>query len=51
MKDNTRRLSKSGRGANTSLTLPIDIIRALKWRKNQKVVVKRFFNFIIIKKI
>ena len=38
---NIRKLTKSGRGASISLTLPIDIVRELKWRDNQKVVVKK----------
>ncbi|MBU4360582.1 hypothetical protein KKA66_01900 [Patescibacteria group bacterium] len=36
-----RKLTKSGRGASISLTIPIEIIRKLKWRDNQKVIVKQ----------
>ena len=40
-KRNIRKLTKSGRGASISLTIPIEIVRKLKWRDNQKVVVKQ----------
>ena len=45
---NIRKLSKSGGGASISLTLPIDIVRELKWRDNQKVVVKKRGKGILI---
>ena len=45
---NIRKLGKSGGGASISLTLPIDIIRELKWRDNQKVVVKKRGKGILI---
>ena len=37
---NTRKLFKVGNGAY-SVTLPIDIIRQLKWQEGQKVTVER----------
>ena len=43
-----RKLSKSGGGASISLTLPIEIVRELKWRDNQKVVAKRRGKGILI---
>ena len=45
---NIRKLSKSGGGASISLTLPIEIVRELKWRDNQKVVAKRRGKGILI---
>ena len=45
---NIRKLTKSGGGASISLTLPIDIVRELKWRDNQKVVVKKRGKGILI---
>ena len=38
---NIRKLGKTGRGASVSVTLPIEIIRELKWKAKQKVVVKK----------
>lgn len=37
---NIRKLLKKGNGSVT-LTLPIEIVRELKWRDGQKVVVKK----------
>ena len=34
----TRKLSKVGGGVSYSVTIPIEIIRKLKWRESQKVV-------------
>jgi antitoxin component of MazEF toxin-antitoxin module len=45
---NIRKLSRVGRGASISVTLPIEIIRQLKWREKQKVVVKKIGNRIVI---
>jgi antitoxin component of MazEF toxin-antitoxin module len=42
-----RKLLKSNRGSY-SVTLPIEIVRDLKWRNKQKVVVKKSGNKIII---
>ena len=38
---NIRKLSKSGGGKSTTLTLPIEIVRELGWKSKQKVVVKK----------
>ncbi len=40
-KQNIRKLGKTGRGASITITLPIEIIRDLKWRDGQNVVVTR----------
>ncbi|HPW34680.1 MAG TPA: hypothetical protein PK367_02915 [Candidatus Paceibacterota bacterium] len=47
-KQNIRKLGKTGRGASVYLTLPIEIVRQLKWRDNQKVVVTRRGQTIVI---
>ncbi|MFH1612096.1 MAG: hypothetical protein ABH887_02410 [bacterium] len=44
-----RKLCKTGGSASISLTLPIEIIRKLKWRDNQKVVVKQYGKGVLIK--
>ncbi len=36
---NIRKISK--RGASYSITLPIEIVRELKWQEKQKIVVKK----------
>jgi len=36
-----RKLIKTGRGASIYATLPIEIVRELKWRAGQKVVIKK----------
>ena len=38
-KKNTRKIIRLGK--SVAVTLPIDMIRKLKWRKGQKVVAKR----------
>lgn len=38
---NIRKLHRTGRGGSISVTLPIEFVRALKWREKQKVVVKK----------
>lgn len=45
---NTRKLTKSGNGS-IGLTLPIEIVRELKWREKQKVTVKRVRGGVLIK--
>ncbi|MEZ4156958.1 MAG: hypothetical protein R3B52_03285 [Candidatus Paceibacterota bacterium] len=45
---NVRKLTRTGRGASISLTLPIEFIRDLKWKDKQKVVVKKQGKRIII---
>ena len=44
---NVRKLIKSGK-TSLSLTLPIEIMRELKWRSKQKVVVKKRGEGILI---
>jgi len=45
---NIRKLTKTGRGASTSLTLPIEIVEKLGWKEHQKVVVRLSGKKIII---
>jgi len=47
-KQNIRKLGKTGKGASVYLTLPIEIIRQLKWRDGQKVVVAKRGQGILI---
>lgn len=42
-----RKLTRVG-GTSIALTLPIEMIRALKWREKQKVIVKQQGKKIII---
>ena len=37
---NIRKLTRMGGGRSLGLTLPIEIMRRLRWRERQKVVVK-----------
>ena len=37
---NIRKLQKVGNGS-VSVTLPIELVRELKWREKQKVVIRR----------
>lgn len=46
-KRHIRKLTKTG-GKSIGLTLPIDLIRKLKWRERQRVVVKLSGRNIII---
>ena len=45
----TRKLTKAGGGRSISITLPIELIRKLKWRRGQKVVVEQKGKHLIIK--
>ncbi|MFC1731277.1 hypothetical protein ACFL6I_13165 [candidate division KSB1 bacterium] len=38
---NIRKLTRTGGGKSISVTLPIDMVRELKWRDRQKVVVTK----------
>jgi len=38
--NNIRKLTKTG-GSSLGITIPIEMIRDLKWRERQKVVVKK----------
>jgi len=46
---NVRKLTRTGSGKSISVTLPIEIVRALKWRDKQKVVVTKRGKGILIK--
>ncbi len=43
---NVRKLSK--RGGSYAMTLPVEIVRELKWKNKQKVIVRRSGNKVII---
>ncbi len=45
---NIRKLTKVGR-QSIAVTLPIEIVRELKWREKQKVTVKKVRGGILIK--
>jgi antitoxin component of MazEF toxin-antitoxin module len=45
---NVRKLTKSGNGS-IGVTLPIEVVRDLKWKEKQKVTVKRICGGVIIK--
>ena len=44
---NIRKLQKVGNGS-VSVTIPIELIRKLKWREKQKVVIRRRGKGLII---
>ena len=44
---NTRKLSKNSNGSY-AVTLPIEIVRELRWRDKQKLTVRKSGNKIII---
>ncbi len=46
--ENIRNLTKIG-GHSIAVTLPIELVRELKWRERQKVVVRKLGKKIIIK--
>ncbi|MCH7515227.1 MAG: AbrB/MazE/SpoVT family DNA-binding domain-containing protein [Bacteroidetes bacterium] len=46
---NIRNLQKTAGGSTYIVSLPIEIIRELKWRRKQKLVVKRYGDGILIK--
>lgn len=43
---NIRKISK--RGASYSMTLPIELVKSLKWREKQKVIVRKVGDKLII---
>lgn len=47
--NNIRKLTRSGGGKSLGLTLPIEIMRELKWKERQKVVVKKVRGGVLIK--
>lgn len=38
---NIRKLYRTGKRGSISVTIPIDLVRSLKWRAGQKVIVKK----------
>lgn len=44
---NTRKLTKVG-GKSISVTLPIHLVRELRWRERQKVVVRKVGKHLIV---
>ena len=46
--ENIRKIQQSGKKGSYHLTLPIRIMRELKWKENQKVIVRRRGKRIII---
>ncbi len=46
---NIRNLQKTAGGSTYIVSLPIEVIRELKWRVKQKLVVKRYGDGILIK--
>lgn len=38
---NVRKVTRMGGGKSFGITLPIELVRALKWRERQKVVVTK----------
>ena len=44
---NIRKISKMGNGS-TYITLPVELVRELRWRERQKVVVRRLGKKLII---
>lgn len=45
---NVRKLTRTGGGKSITITLPIEIVRELKWRNKQKVVVTKRGKGIVI---
>jgi len=45
---NIRKLGRVGRGATMMVTLPIELVRELKWREKQKVVITKRGDKLII---
>lgn len=46
--ENIRKIQQAGKEGSYHLTLPIKIMRELKWRQGQKVVVKKRGKRVII---
>jgi len=47
---NVRKLTRMGtRGTSVGLTLPIEMVRELKWKERQKVIVKKVRGGMLIK--
>ncbi len=45
---NLRKLTRMGGGRSMGLTLPIEIVRELKWRERQKIKVRKVGSRIIL---
>ncbi len=45
---NIRKLTRMGGGRSLGLTLPIEIMRELKWRERQKIKVRKVGSRIIL---
>lgn len=45
---NIRKITKMGGGASYGVTIPIEMMRSLKWKERQKVVVKKAGKKLII---
>ncbi len=45
---NIRKLTRTGGGKSMCITLPIEMIRELKWRERQKIKVKKHGKKIIL---
>jgi len=43
-----RKLSRRGSGGSISVTIPVEIIRELKWKSKQKVIVTRKGKSVVI---
>lgn len=41
MEKNIRKIQQSGKRGSYRLTIPVEIMRELRWREHQKVVVRR----------
>ncbi|HIA91639.1 TPA: AbrB/MazE/SpoVT family DNA-binding domain-containing protein [Candidatus Saccharibacteria bacterium] len=46
---NIRKLFKSGQGRSYSLTIPIHLIRELRWQDNQELIIERDGNELRIR--
>lgn len=46
--NNIRKLTKMG-GKSLGLTLPVELVKELRWKEKQKVVVKRVRGGVLIK--
>jgi len=46
---NIRKLTRMGGGRSIGVTLPIEMVKELKWREKQKVVIDKRGDRIIIK--
>jgi len=45
---NIRKLTRMGGGRSMGITLPVEMLRILKWRERQKVVVRKVGKRIVI---